>query len=258
VDLAAVILNHIPTVGLVLMRISGIIAVAPPFAAATVPVAVRALLALALTLIVVPAVPAWTGAGPWDFAAAAAGGLAMGLAMGLIILLLLLAIQGAGELIDLEMGFGLVNVIDPAFGRPVPLVGNFLYFLALVVFLAVDGHLLVLRALLDSFQAIPPGGGRWEGPVLAAVARQFAWVIVTAVRIALPVVGVLFLTTAALGVLARTMPQLNVFMVGLALKIALGLAVIALVLPALYQVFLDGFDTTFDFVRGFLRELGGR
>ena len=72
-DLAAVILERMPTVGLVLMRISGIIAVAPPFAATTVPVTLRGLLALVLTLIVVPAAPVWEGAGPWEFAAAAAG-----------------------------------------------------------------------------------------------------------------------------------------------------------------------------------------
>lgn len=257
-DLAAVILERMPTVGLVLMRISGIIAVAPPFAATTVPVTLRGLLALVLTLIVVPAAPVWEGAGPWEFAAAAAGELMVGLAVGLLILLVLLAVQGAGELIDMEMGFGMVNVIDPAFGRPAPLLGNFLYFLALVIFLTVDGHLLVLRALLDSFQAIPPGGGRWEAPLFAAIVQQFSWVFVTAVRIALPVVGVVFLATTALGVLARTMPQLNVFMVGLALKIALGLAVIALVLPALSQVFLDGIEVTFTFVRGFVRGLGGQ
>src|SRR5690606_16831091 len=193
VDLAAVILERMPTVGLVLMRISGIIAVAPPFAAAAVPATLRGLLALVLTLIVVPAAPVWEGAGPWEFAAAAAGELMVGLAVGLLILLVLLAVQGAGELIDMEMGFGMVNVIDPAFGRPAPLLGNFLYFLALVIFLTVDGHLLVLRALLDSFQAIPPGGGRWEAPLFAAIVQQFSWVFVTAVRIALPVVGVVFL-----------------------------------------------------------------
>ena len=257
-DLAAVVVERMPTVGLVLLRIAGIVAVAPPFAVTAVPVALRGLLALILTLVVVPAAPVWEGAGAWAFAAAAAGELAVGLAVGLLILLLLLAVQGAGELIDMEMGFGMVNVIDPAFGRPVPLLGNFLYFVALVIFLAVDGHLLVLRALLDSFQVIPPGGGRWDGPIFAAVVEHFSWVIVTAVRIALPVVGVLFLTTMALGVLARTMPQLNVFMVGLALKITLGLTILGLVLPALNQVFLDGFEVTFTFVRGFIRALGGQ
>lgn len=252
------IAERMPTVALVLMRVSGIVFVAPPFGGSTVPPLVRGVLALVLTLLLLPVTPVWNGQGPWAFAAAALSELLLGLGIGFLALLLLLAVQGAGDLIDMEMGFGVVNVIDPAFERPVPLVGSFLYVLALLIFFAVDGHLLVIQALLDSFRLIPPGGGRWEGPLFRAVVDQFAWVIVTAVRVGLPVIGVLFLSTVALGVLARTMPQLNVFLVGIPLKIALGTVVLAVVLPALSRVYLGAFDTTFAFVDGFIRAVGGR
>lgn len=239
------------------MRVSGIVFVAPPFGASSVPPLIRGLVALVLTLVLLPAIPLHAMDNAWRFGVAALGELVIGLAIGLLALLLILAVQGAGDLLDLEMGFAVANVIDPHFERPVPLMGSFLYFFALTLFLVIDGHLLVIRALFDSFQRIPPGAASWDGSLFHSIVEQFAWVIITAIQVSLPIIGVLFMATAALGVLARTMPQLNVFLVGMPLKIALGLAALGLMLPILVRVFVSGFDTSFNYVARFIQALVG-
>lgn len=251
------VLDRLQTLALVLARVSGIVFVAPPFFAPLTSSLARGVLSLVLSLVVLPVVPVWTSNNPWLFIAAAGAELLLGLSIGFLTLLLFLAVQGAGDLIDLELGFGMANVINPQFGQPVPLLGNFLYILCLLLFLMVDGHLLVLHALLNSFDAIPPGAGRWDAPVFSGIFQQFGWVITTAVRLALPVMGTLFLVTVALGIVARTMPQLNAFVIGLPLRIGVGLLIILFVLPTIVRVFLGGIDTVFQGVDGFLREIGG-
>lgn len=253
----ALVLERLQTLVLVLARISGIVFVAPPFSAPLTSGLVRALLALVLSLVVLPVVPPWTNTNPWVFVATATGEVLLGLSIGLLTLLLFLAVQGAGDLLDLELGFGMANVINPQFGQPVPLLGNFLYILSLLLFLAVDGHLLVLQALMSSFHHIPLGGGNWEGPVLAGITRQFGWVIATAVRLALPVMGVLLLATLALGIVARTMPQLNAFVIGLPMRIGVGFFLIFVALPTFVHIFLNGIHDVFQGVDNFIRSMGG-
>ncbi|HEY8449431.1 MAG TPA: flagellar biosynthetic protein FliR [Bacillota bacterium] len=253
----AFISERLPTFTLVLARVSGILFIAPPFGGSAVPPLVRGLLALVLALVALPVVPVWTGSDPWAFGAAALAEVTIGLSVGVLSMLLLLAVQGAGDLLDIELGFGVASVVDPQFQLPMPLLGNFLNIVALLLFLSVDGHLWVLRALLDSFRAIPPGGGAWEPALFAGIVEAFAWVIVTAVRISLPVIGVLFLTTVALGIVARTMPQLNVFVVGLPLRVALGILVLAMVLPLLAGLLSDGVATVLGYIDAFLRGLAG-
>ena len=155
----------------------------------------------------------------------------------------------------MEMGFGMVNVIDPAFGRPAPLLGNFLYFLALVIFLTVDGHLLVLRRCWTASRRFPRAGGagrhRCSPPSSSSSPGSSSPRCASRCRWWAGVPG----DDGPGGSGPYHAPAQRV-MVGLALKIVLGLAVIALVLPALSQVFLDGIEVTFTFVRGFVRGLG--
>lgn len=252
------LLERLQTFALVLARISGIVFVAPPFAGPLTSSLWRGVFALVLSLLVFPVVPVWTDVtDPWLFVAVTISEVLLGLSIGFLTLLLFLAVQGAGDLLDLELGFGMANVVNPHFGQPVPLLGNFLYILCLILFLAVDGHLLVLQALLSSFHYIPIGGGQWDGSIVRGIASQLGWAISTSVQLALPVMGLLFLATIALGIMARTMPQLNAFVIGLPMRIAVGFLLIFVLLPTFVRVFLGGMQTVFQGVDGFLRTVGG-
>ncbi|MEX2355846.1 MAG: flagellar biosynthetic protein FliR [Thermaerobacterales bacterium] len=250
---AVFLLNQMTTFALVLLRVIGILSVGMPFGSPFLPAITRVLIALGVAMVLVPLVEVWPGGDGWAFAMAGAVELATGLAIGLMSILLFLAVQGAGDLIDIEMGFGMVHVIDPQFGQPVPLMGTFLYIVAVIMFLTFDGHHHLLRALADSFQVIPPGTVNWNDSAFATAADHFGWVIVTALRLALPVLGLLFLTNVMFAILARTMPQLHVLVVGMPAKIAVGMIGMLLTLPALKtmveQEWLLSLNTMVDFIR---------
>ncbi|HEY8394641.1 MAG TPA: flagellar biosynthetic protein FliR [Thermaerobacter sp.] len=235
-DLAAVATMELHRFLLCLGRTSGLVAAAPALGGRFVPVSLRALLAVALALVVFPLVP--RGPVPGDagaYALALLAEVAVGLALGLLSALVFAAAQTAGELLDLETGFGVSGAFDPLLSQPVPLLGNLLNLVMLLVFLGVDGHHLLIRALVLSFRRIPPAGASLVGaaPVWVDMA---GWMLVTALLLALPVLGVLFMVTLALSLLARAVPQMNVFFTGLPVKIAAGLLLLAMALPALAGV----------------------
>lgn len=220
---------------LVALRISGVMFVAPVFANRSVPPPARVFLTLMTALALLP-VSGRTAVfasqpGTLAYVAAAVGELFLGLILGYLVLLVFVAVQVAGQLLDLEMGFGIVTVMDPQFGQPAPLVGNFLYLISLLLFLLIDGHHQLLRALAYSFERVPVGA-MTTGPALyARLFESFSWMFTSAARMALPALAALFLTSAVMAVLARTMPQLNVFIVGLPLKILVGLGTLIVALP---------------------------
>lgn len=157
---------------------------------------------------------------------------AVGLAIGLVVTTLLSALYLAGQFMDFPMGFGMVNVLDPQTGTQMPVLGEFLSTVAVLVLFLVDGHHVLLRTLAQSFAVLPIGAAGIDGAAVEAVTRLFSASFVLGLRIALPVMGALFLADVALGMVARAVPQINVFFVGFPLKIGLGFAVLALVLPA--------------------------
>ncbi len=241
--LAAQVWQGIP----VLLRVSGLFLVAPVFGSYFVPAQVKVFIILVTTLAVYPmavaaAAPAGTGAAVtaafaggdlWAMMALAVQELAVGLLLGYASLLAFVGIQVAGQFLDMEMGFGIVNVIDPQLNQVSPLLGNFQYLLALLIFLATNGHYTLLSGLAQSYRILPMGGPRPTvgEPVLGFVLNLFSGLFVTALKVAAPVLAAMFLTTVALGLLSRAVPQLNIFMVGLPAKAIIGLALMALLMP---------------------------
>jgi len=219
---------------LLLPRIGGIMLVAPVFGGRYLPylkVGITAALALVLVPVVAaPEIPAQ----PLAAVGMIAGEFVLGVAIGYVCQLFFVAVQVAGQLIDWEMGFGIVNVVDPLYGTQVPLVGNFLYMLAVLTFLVLDGHHILIRALLRSYELLPPGwscGGLFESGFADFLTRTFGYMFLTAAEISVPVLGVLFLTSVALGVVARTVPQMNVFVIGLPVKIIVGTVILVVMMP---------------------------
>mgnify|MGYP005855551979 CR=1 FL=1 len=232
-DLGGELLVQVDRFLTVLPRLSGVVLVAPVFGG-RYPAQVKAGLAAALALVLMPVVPpaAAFSATVAGYLGHAVGELLVGLAVGYASLLTFAAVQVAGQLVDMEMGFGIVNVVDPYYGTQVPLVGNFLHLLALIGFLLVDGHHVVLAALKRSFDVIPPGAAAFKGELAGLMVAMLGETFLTGVKIAAPVLGVLFVTNVSLGIVARTVPQMNVFVVGLPVKILVGTAMLLVVLSA--------------------------
>lgn len=168
--------------------------------------------------------------------------LLVGLLIGYVGLLFFSAILIAGQIIDLQMGFGLVNVIDPLSQAQIPVMGQLKYLVATLIFLMINGHHWFIVAVARSFQIIPMGSLSITPKLTNALLLAFSDVFLMAMKIALPIVGTLLLVDIALGILARTIPQMNVFIVGFPLKIAVGLAMFIAVLPFFGNLFVKLFE----------------
>ncbi len=222
-----------------LVRVAAMVGIAPVFGANMVPVRVRLALALALTLLVLPVVPAIT---PVDSLSAqgvlvAAQQLVIGLAMGFALRLVFASLTLAGQTIATSMGLGLASTIDSQNGVQVPVVSQFYIMLMTLVFLGVNGHLVLIEMLARSFTTLPVAvdgltrNGLWQLVVWGG--EMFAG----AVLIALPVVSSVLLLNISLGVITRAAPQLNIFAVGFPLTILIGFTIVWVALPSVVPYF---------------------
>jgi flagellar biosynthetic protein FliR len=184
----------------------------------------------------------------------------VGLFIGLIAFMIMSAIQIAGGLIDFQMGFAIANVIDPQTGAQSPLMGQYLYTFALLFLLTLNGHHLLLDGVFYSYRLIPldqlflPFG---EEAVVEAMIKTFQSLFVIAFQMAIPIVGSLFLVDVALGIVARTVPQLNIFVVGLPIKILASFIILIVVFSSLFATTKQLFEFALLSMRGMMKLLGG-
>lgn len=164
--------------------------------------------------------------------------LLVGMLIGFIASLALSAIQFAGQLLDINMGLAMVNVLDPMTNTQVPIMGNFLHLIAMLIFLSINGHHMLLRALMDSYALVPVGTAVLSDALSHSLIEVAANLFVVGLKVAAPVLGALFLTTVALGLLNRAVPQMNVFVIGLPVQLAVGVFMLMVALP-LYVSFLQ-------------------
>jgi flagellar biosynthetic protein FliR len=216
------------------IRVLALLMAAPVFSHRSIPGRIKLSAALAITFVIAPALPA-----PATAAFSAAGWLLVaeqilvGVAIGFSLSIVFAAVEMAGDMIGLQMGLSFATFVDPQNSNQSPLVGSFLAMVAMLLFLAIDGHLLLLAALYDSFEIIPVGAGalskfRWEH--LALLGTQL---FSLGLQIALPVLSTMLLVNMSLGVMARAAPQLNLFSVGFPLTLATGTLLLAAFLPYL-------------------------
>lgn len=216
---------------LVLMRMAGLFFTSPFFASRNIPALHKAAWTLLAAFVLFPVVPYRPEAVPTDavpFALAVVRELFVGFTLGLAAFLVFVGIQLAGAVIDIQMGLGVMNLIDPLTQTQVSVMGQFYFLVATLVFLAVDGHHLLLRALAESFRLIDLGGASFTGALAGKMMDLTAGLFFTAFRVGAPVIGALFLTNLGLGILARTVPQMNVFIVGLPLTVGVGYLMVML------------------------------
>jgi len=237
---------------LVLIRVSGLVVSAPILGSRNFPVMAKIGLAGAVAALITPSVAPVPGGLPDDvlpYALMAGGELLIGLLMGFVMTFLFGAIQVAGQIIDMQSGFGMMNVFNPAMGAQFPVFGFYLFILAVLFLLAVNGHHVMLRALVATFDKIPIGGMVLRPEMGLEINRWAQVLFIDGILLAAPVGAALLLAYVVMGILGRLVPQVQLFVVGFPLTIALSLVVMALSVH-IYLAVLEGM------FNGMFRNLG--
>ncbi|AOY01719.1 flagellar biosynthetic protein FliR [Jeongeupia sp. USM3] len=214
-------------------RFFGLLIADPIFSNKVVPVRLRIGLAIALSILVAPMLspPAGVNAVSPAGILIAVNQLVIGVMLGFAVRLMFNAVDMAGQLIGLQMGLGFASFYDPHSAANVPIVAQFINMMLLLVFLALNGHLIVLRILVESFTLLPIDAAPLGAGGFRLLVEQGASIFRLGLMLALPVVGVLLITNLAIGIMTRAAPQLNVFAIGFPLLLAIGVAAMYLSLP---------------------------
>lgn len=242
-----------------LARILGLISTAPLFNNRAVPVRVRVGLGVAIAVAVVPALPPMppVPAGSGVAMMVLIQQIGIGVALGFTLRVVFSAVDMAGELISIQMGLSFATIYDPVNASQTAVLAELLSLIASLVFLSMNGHLVMIDALIRSFELLPiqpklmPGKG-WLGLV------QFGVIIfVAGLMMALPVIAALLVTNIALGILTRAAPQLNLFSIGFPVTMTVGLGALVLVMPRLDTLMQNFYDRAFNVLAAWLRQTGG-
>lgn len=184
----------------------------------------------------------------------------LGLAIGWMAQMIFSSIQVAGQFIDMQIGFSIANVIDPQTGAQSPVMGNFKYTFAVLLFLVLNIHHLFIDTIISSYEILPLYGGWFDQitkePITLFIMSSFAKMFVLSLKIAAPIVVTLFLTDLALGIVARTVPQLNVFVVGMPLKVLINFLLYTLLVVGFIYIFKEVFQEMIAAIQQFISLMG--
>ena len=232
-DLLGFGMSKLVTFLMVLARVGGIFTLAPVFGNQNVTRLARIAIAVSLTFVFVPMVNySLTSFEIIPFLTVIFKEIMVGVLMGFLASMVFSAITMAGSYIDLAMGLGFSQQVDPMTKERTAVMGQLQTLVATLIFLAVNGHHIMIRGLADSFSVIPIGAMTFNPAAAKGMLFVFSAVIMAALKISAPVVGIIFITDVAMGIMGRTVPQMNIFNVGFALKLAVGLLVVIVVLPS--------------------------
>ncbi|WEK56175.1 MAG: flagellar biosynthetic protein FliR [Candidatus Cohnella colombiensis] len=246
------IMQVFPAFLLVLCRISAFFVVAPIFSTRSFPTMVKIGLAFFISIIVFLNIGYDTSitAQNASYIVSIIREIFAGLLIGFVAYLFFTIVQTAGAFSDMQMGFGIANIIDPITGVSAPMLGNLKFMLMIVIFLSINGHHYLLAAIMDSYKWLPLDNNLFEvyyhGDVTLFLTRTFAHTFMLALQIASPIVVTMFVTDFGLAMLARTAPQFNIFVIGIPIKILAGLSILLLLLPGFGVLFQILFDAMFD------------
>ena len=216
------------------LRIVAWLAVVPPFSTRAVPAGAKVILSLGLALAVAPAVGAGeVPTGTWELVTSALTQVFLGASMGFVTFLVFAAVQAAGDLVDVFGGFSLAAAFDPLSMNMNTVFGKLHQMLAIMLLFASGAHLFVIGGLLKTFDHLPIGSTADVTSIADVVTTAFGLFFTTAIQIALPLVGVLFIADLGLALLTRVAPQLNALGIMFPAKIGLTLLVVGLSFPVL-------------------------
>ena len=228
------LLPHMTAFMLVVFRMAGIFMISPMFGSNLIPVRVKALLSVVLAFCVYPMLPPQpvVHLSLMTLPITLGSEMLIGLVIGFGASLPLIAMQLGGLMMGQQLGLGFAQVVNPEYGENTDVFGQMLFLTALTVFILLNGHHALLTTLVHSFSSVPLGGYMPGADVVQMITGLLAAMFELAVRVAAPLLCLVFLETVAMGFIARTVPQLNILSLGFPLRIIIGLMlVIALIVP---------------------------
>jgi len=232
-------------------RIAGLLMTAPVIGTRTVPVRIRISIAVLITVVIFPVLPEIRAIDPTSAEGVliSVQQVMIGISMGLCMRVVFVALELAGQAIGQLMGLMLASMVDPANGNQVPIIGQFYLLLATLLFLAVDGHLMMIHVLAESFNSMPIGSASMSANSAWEVLIWTGSILKTAVVIALPAIVSLLIVNLSFGVMTRSAPQLNIFAVGFPIMIILGVLIIFFNLSSFIPHMMGLFDGGFEMMR---------
>ncbi|MFT6431853.1 MAG: flagellar biosynthetic protein FliR [Halopseudomonas sp.] len=238
----------------VFFRIASLMMTMPVIGTQLVPARIRLFLTVALTLLVVPHIPAPPSMDPLELAtwAIIAEQILIGATMGFVLQLLFQIHVLAGQIVAMQMGLGFASMNDPSLGISVAVVAQVFTMLVTLLFLSIDGHLVVIEVLVESFTTLPLGEFFLVSDFQAVVLR-FSWVMAAAVLIGLPAITALLIVNLSFGVMMRAAPQLNIFSIGFPLTLVFGLFIIWALLASVGEHYQMVTTDTLIWLRGLVR-----
>jgi len=236
--------NQVLLFFLVFLRVGAILLTLPIFDSPAVPSLAKVGLGLATALLVFPMVRQSSPA-PADnlvpLALAAGAQVGVGVVIGIAVRMLFAGIQMAGQLAGFQMGIAIANVLDPATSDQVPLLAQYNQLLAMLLFVALDAHHLLIKAMVDSFSLVPLNAFAPQAGLVDRAVAMGANLFVSAIKVGAPVIVVLLLANVALGLIARTVPQMHVFAVATPVTAIIGLLFFGFSFPYVAAFLRDSF-----------------
>ncbi len=241
---------------LIFLRVAAIVFSAPILDTATIPVVFKAGLAFAVSILLLPVVEAAVTVRDLSlipFFMGVFSEIAIGVTIGLSMKLLFTGIQLAGQIAGFQMGFAIANVVDPATSAQIPILAQFYNLTAMLVFLTINAHHMFFAALVDSYTILPPLSMHINPQLVDMMMKLAANMFVVAIKVGAPLIAVMLVVSVGLGLVARTVPQIHIFIVAMPLKILIGLVFMIMVTPYLTAYLIDLFSsyrvTLFDLIR---------
>jgi len=232
-------------------RISGLLMVMPLIGTRMVSQRIRLLLAVAITLVLVPVLPPFPHADAVSVASLVIvlQQLLIGIALGFVIELVTQVFVIAGQLIAMQTGLGIATTVDPSQGASVVVISQWLLFMVSLVFLSLNGHLVMIEILADSFRTLPVGFEGLGPEAFGLIVSWSGWMFAAALVISLPALTALLIVNLAFGVMTRAAPQLNIFALGFPVTMIVGLFILWLTLSDMAQSFQGYMDILFEFIK---------
>ncbi len=244
---------------LVFTRISGIFVISPFFGSLSVPLRIKAGLAIFMALLIFPVVnhtlPSLSG-NLGEYYSLVISEVAIGIIIGFLCTIIMSTFQVSGEFYSVQMGFGFVNTVDPLSQVEQPIIGQLIGLFAMLIFLVAGGHHLMITAVFNSYEAVPIFSLKASNLVFDKTVAVFCGMFLTALKIAMPIMGVLFLVTLAMGLMAKVAPAMNIMALGWAITIVAGIVILILVMPLIGQAAQNIFTCVFSDIDELLHAMG--
>ncbi len=259
-DGIAWILLHYKVFLLVLVRVSTLLFLMPVFNSRTIPMPVKAGISLMLAWCLAPVVHLSPDAFPvttFGFFLLVVQELLIAIILALLLRLVFAGLQIAGQMVGIQMGLSVANVMDPQTGVQSVIISQFAYMIALLLFLVANGHHAILQTLFDSFQILPPGTLILSKPLYKIVMVMGHEMFILSIKLMAPVMAILFLAQVGLGILAKLVPQINMLIVSFSLNVGLGLFFFGLTLQFFWPVLARSLNKAVHLMPLALKAMGG-